>query len=114
MDIMLYTVGDSFTYGQELPNPEQQAWPVLLADRLGYRLINDGRPGVGNEYIVKQTIKAVAKHKPKLVVVAWTSCGRQEHADEWGAYDIWPGCSSRVLDEDPKLQNNKEIIKYIT
>ena len=44
---MLYTVGDSFTYGQELPNPEQQAWPALLADRLGYRLINDGRPGVG-------------------------------------------------------------------
>jgi len=111
---MLYTVGDSFTYGQELPNPEQQAWPVLLANRLGYRLINDGRPGVGNEYIVKQTIKAVAKHKPKLVVVAWTSCGRQEHADEWGAYDIWPGCSSRVFDEDPKLQYRKELIKYIT
>jgi phage anti-repressor protein len=114
MDIMLYTVGDSFTYGQELPNPEQQAWPVLLADRLGYRLINDGRPGVGNEYIVKQTIKAVAKYKPELVVVAWTSCGRQEHADEWGAYDIWPGCSSRVFDEDPKLQYRKELIKYIT
>ena len=54
---MLYTVGDSFTYGQELYNPEQQAWPVLLADRLGYRLINDGRPGVGNEYIVKQIAK---------------------------------------------------------
>jgi len=114
MDIMLYTVGDSFTYGQELPNPEQQAWPVLLADRLGYRLINDGRPGVGNEYIVKQTIKAVAKHKPKLVVVAWTSCGRQEHDDEWGAYDIWPGCSGRVFDEDPKLQYRKELVKYIT
>jgi phage anti-repressor protein len=114
MDIMLYAVGDSFTYGQELPNPEQQAWPVLLADRLGYRLINDGRPGVGNEYIVKQTIKAVAKHKPKLVVVAWTSCGRQEHADEHGVYDVWPGCSSRVFDEDPKLQYRKELIKYIT
>ncbi len=111
---MLYTVGDSFTYGQELPNPATQAWPVLLADRLGYRLINDGRPGVGNEYIVKQTIKAVAKHKPELVVVAWTSCGRQEHADEWGAYDVWPGCSSRAFDEDPKLQYRKELIKYIT
>ena len=111
---MLYTVGDSFTYGQELPNPEQQAWPVLLADRLGYRLINDGRPGVGNEYIVKQTIKAVAKHKPNLVVVAWTCCGRQEHADEHGVYDVWPGCSSRVFDEDPKLQYRKELIKYIT
>ena len=113
---MLYTVGDSFTYGQELPNPEQQAWPVLLADRLGYRLINDGRPGVGNEYIVKQTIKAVAKYKPELVVVAWTSCGRQEHADEHGVYDIWPGCNSRAFSEDRsgKLEYRHELIKYIT
>jgi hypothetical protein len=76
-------------------------------------LINDGRPGVGNEYIVKQTIKAVAKHKPKLVVVAWTSCGRQEHADEWGVYDIWPAHNRRKF-------NNKELgfrlplIDYIT
>jgi len=113
MDIMLYTVGDSFTYGQELPNPEQQAWPVLLADRLGYRLINDGRPGVGNEYIVKQTIKAVAKHKPELVVVAWTSCGRQEHADEQGVYDIWPGCSSKKF-ENNQYENRLDLIKYIS
>ena len=110
----LYTVGDSFTYGQELPNPEQQAWPVLLADKLGYRLINDGTPGVGNEFIVKKTIQAVAKHKPELVVVAWTSCGRTEFADKWGVYDTWPGCSSRVFDEDPKLKYRHELIKYIT
>jgi hypothetical protein len=111
---ILYTIGDSFTYGQELPNPKKQAWPVLLADKLGYCLINEGSPGVGNEYIVKQTIKAVAKHKPDLVVIGWTSCGRQEYADKWGVYDIWPGCSSRVFDEDPKLQYRKEVIKYIT
>ena len=111
---MIYTVGDSFTYGQELPNPQQQAWPKLLADRLDMPLINEGRPGAGNEYIVKQTIKAVAKHKPKLAVIAWTSCGRQEHADDWGVYDIWPGCSSKAFDKDPKLQYRKDLIKYIT
>ena len=110
---MLYTVGDSFTYGQELPNPATQAWPVLLADRLGYRLINDGRPGVGNEYIVKQTIKAVATHKPKLAVIAWTSCGRQEHADEHGVYDVWPGCNSKKF-ENNQYKNRSELIKYIT
>ena len=110
---MLYTVGDSFTYGQELPNPEQQAWPVLLADRLGYRLINDGRPGAGNEYIIKQTIKAVAKYKPELAVIAWTSCGRQEHADEQGVYDIWPGCSSKKF-ENNQYENRLDLIKYIT
>ncbi len=81
---MLYTVGDSFTYGQELPDPATQAWPVLLAKRLGYHLINDGTPGVGNEFMVKKTMQAVAKHKPELVIVAWTSCARTEFADEWG------------------------------
>jgi len=111
---LIYAIGDSFTYGQELPDPATQAWPVLLAERLGYRLVNHGTPGVGNEFIVKQTIKAVAKHKPELVVIAWTSCGRQEHADEWGVYDIWPGCNSRVFDQDPVLEYRKEPIKYIT
>jgi lysophospholipase L1-like esterase len=112
----LYTIGDSFTYGQELPNPEKQAWPVLLADNLGYRLINEGSPGVGNEYIVKQTVKAVAKHKPDLVVIGWTSCGRQEYADKWGVYDIWPGCNSRTFSEDRsgKLEYRHELIKYIS
>lgn len=110
----LYTVGDSFTYGQELSNPQQQAWPKLVADKLGYCLINDGTPGVGNEFLVKKTMQAVSKHKPDLVVVAWTSCGRQEHADEWGVYDIWPGCNSRVFDQDPVLKYRKELIKYIT
>lgn len=110
---MIYTVGDSFTYGQELDDPATQAWPRQLANRLGIRdLLNDGRPGTGNEYIIKQTIKAVAAHKPELVVVAWTSCGRQEHADEWGAYDIWPGCTSRMF--EGRLSYRKELIKYIT
>ena len=113
---MIYTIGDSFTYGQELANPAQDAWPVVLAKKLNISVLNEGRPGVGNEYIVKQTIKAVAKHKPTLVVVAWTSCGRQEHADEWGAYDIWPGCSNRTFSEDRsgKLEYRHELIKYIT
>ena len=114
MDIMIYTVGDSFTYGQELSDPATQAWPKLVADRLGYQLINDGTPGVGNEFMVKKTMQAVAKHKPKLVIVAWTSCARTEFADQWGVYDTWPGCSSRVFDEDPKLKYRHDLIKYIT
>ena len=110
----LFTIGDSFTYGQELANPLQHAWPRLVADSLGCSIINDGSPGVGNEYMVKKTMQVVGELKPDLVIVGWSSCGRQEHADEWGAYDIWPGCNNRVFDEDPKLQYRKELIKYIT
>jgi len=109
----LYAVGDSFTYGQELDNPEQSCWARLVANSIGYDLINDGRPGVSNEYMVKKTMQAVSEIKPDLVIVSWTSAGRTEFADEWGAYDIWPGCSSRVFD-DPVLDYRKQLIKYIT
>ena len=110
----LYTVGDSFTYGDELPDPVADGWPQKLANMLGYDLVNHGRSGVGNEYIIKKTIQAVAEHNPDLVVVAWTSCGRVEFADEWGPYDIWPACNSRAFHEDPKLEYRHELIKYIT
>ena len=111
---MLYTIGDSFTYGQELANPEQDAWPVILAEKLNMPLLNEGSPGVGNEYIVKQTIKVVAKHKPQFIIIAWTSCGRQEHADKHGVYDIWPGCNSGIFDRDYILKYRTELIEYIT
>lgn len=111
---LLYTIGDSFTYGQELANPEQSCWPRLVANAIGYELINDGRPGVGNEFMIKKTMQAVGKLKPDLVIVSWTSAGRVELADEWGAYTTWPACSSRVFDEDPKLSYRKQLIKYIT
>jgi hypothetical protein len=112
--MLVYTIGDSFTYGDELNNPKKDAWPVLLSNKLGMSLINEGRCGVSNEFIVKKTIQAIPKYKPNLVIVAWTSFGRAEFSDQYGVYDIWPGCSSRVFDEDHKLQYRKELIKYIT
>ena len=34
----LYTIGDSFTYGDELDNPKD-AWPYLLGNQLGYEVM---------------------------------------------------------------------------
>lgn len=110
---MIYTIGDSFTYGEELADPAKDAWPVLLADRLNMPLINEGRPGIGNEFIIKKTIQAVVKYKPKLAVIAWTSSGRSEFADGLGVYDIWPGCSSKKF-ENSQYKNRIELIKYIS
>ena len=109
--MILYTVGDSFTYGQELPNPETQAWPALLSKKLGYDLVNRGKPGRGNNYIIKDVIKKVPKLKPNLVMVAWTSCGRMEFADSYSVYDIWPGTARRFEKPYP---HRDTIIKYIT
>lgn len=108
---MLYTLGCSFTYGEELPNPATEAWPVLLANKLGQSVVNRGSPGVGNNYIIKTAIKEVPKHKPDLVIVAWTSCGRMEFADRYSVYDIWPGSRRRYEKPYP----HRDIIeKYIT
>jgi hypothetical protein len=114
--MILYTIGDSFTYGDELNNPKKDAWPVLLSNKLGMSLINEGRSGIGNEFIVKKTIQAVSKYKPNLVIIAWTSCGRVEFSDQYGAYDIWPGYNSRAFSHDRsgKLEYRHELIKYIS
>ena len=109
---MIYTVGDSFTYGQELPNPQEQAWPTLLARKLDKRLVNQGRGGAGNDFIVKKTVQAITKYSPEIVVVAWTSFGRKEFADQHGPYTLWPG--SGVFGSDPKLAFRMELAKYIT
>ena len=111
---MIYTVGDSFTYGQELPNPQEQAWPVLLANKLNKNLVNEGRGGAGNDFIVKKTIQAVSKYKPELVVIAWTSFGRKEFADEHGPYTVCPGSGKSVFGSDPKLSYRIDLVKYIT
>lgn len=109
--MLLYTVGDSFTYGEELPDPASQCWPALLAEKLGYTLVNLGKPGRGNNYIVKASIKQVPKLKPDLVIVAWTSCGRLEFADRYGVYDIAPGWKRRF--EKPRPHRDT-LMKYIT
>lgn len=109
--MLLQTFGCSFTYGEELPDPSTQSWPVLLANKLNYNLDNCGSPGVGNDYIIKTAIKRTPKLNPNLVIVSWTSCGRMEFADENDVYDIWPGCNRRFKVFRP---HRNTLIKYIT
>jgi hypothetical protein len=110
-NMLLYTLGDSFTYGEELPDPATQSWPALMANKLGYDLRNRGRPGCGNSYMIKTAIKEVPVLKPDLVIVAWSSCGRMEFADEYSVYDIWPGSQRKYERPYP---HRKELEKYIT
>jgi hypothetical protein len=109
--MLLYTLGDSFTYGEELSDPATQCWPALLAKKLDYNLINRGRPGCGNDYIIKTAIKQVTTLNPDLMIVAWTSCGRMEFADRYSVYDIWPGCQRKFEKPYP---HRDTLIKYIS
>lgn len=52
----LYFGGCSATHGDELKNPETEAWPVLVAKHFGSQYANHGRPGGSNDLIWKDVI----------------------------------------------------------
>lgn len=108
---MIYAIGDSFTYGDELSS-QDFAWPMLLANKLSTPVINKGRPATGNKRIVKRAIDAVLDHS-ELIIVGWSDCNRQEFADDIGIYDLWAGRNWRAFQiEDPTHRIN--LIKYMT
>ncbi len=108
---MIYAIGDSFTYGDELPS-QDAAWPTLLSKKISKAVINKGRPASGNARMVKRAIDAVIE-KSELIIVGWSDCNRQEFADDIGIYDIWAGRNSRAFQlQDPTHRIN--LIKYMT
>jgi lysophospholipase L1-like esterase len=93
----ILTVGDSFTFGEELTD-RNQAWPFLLAAQLNATVTNMARPGSGNKRMVRYVMEHIAEgHNPDLVVIGWSSAGRMEFADEDGFFDVWPGYSGRMF-----------------
>lgn len=91
MKKQLLTVGDSFTYGDELTDV-YQAWPYRLADLLNYEVYNMGQSGCSNASILRRTLEELAINQYDLIVIGWTSPGRIEWKDDIGiAYDLWPG-----------------------
>jgi lysophospholipase L1-like esterase len=80
----ILTVGDSFTYGEELAD-RNHSWPFLLANKLSANVTNMARPGSGNKRMIRYVMEHVADATPlDLVVVGWSSPGRIEFADEDG------------------------------
>jgi lysophospholipase L1-like esterase len=74
---MLLTTGDSFTYGTELED-NSKAWPYMLAGYLQCDVVNLAEPGASNDFILRSTVEGIKKHKPTLVIVAWTTPDRFE------------------------------------
>ena len=84
----LLTVGDSFTYGEELAELTS-AWPFLLGDKLGYEVTNLAKPGSGNTRMVRHCVEQLDNYD--IAIIAWSHFARIEMADENGFYDLWPG-----------------------
>lgn len=105
----LLTVGDSFTYGEELADIAS-AWPNLLAKKLGYELTNLAKPGSGNTRMVRHCIEQINHYD--MVIIAWSHFARMELADEQSFYDLWPGCDGNLHKHNAPWR--AEVIDYIT
>lgn len=78
----IITNGCSFTYGDGLPRPKQQAWPHLLADKLGVDVVNLGKSGAGNDSIFRRTYEyfyedLVNQNNP-FYIIMFSSANRKE------------------------------------
>jgi len=108
---MIHAIGDSFTYGDELPS-QNFAWPAVLSEKTSQQIFNLGKPATGNKRMVKRAIDAVLENT-KMIVIGWSDCNRQEFADDIGIYDIWAGRNYQAFQlQDPTHRIN--LIKYMT
>ena len=95
---MILTVGDSFTFGNELDDRCQQAWPYLLGKQFNKSVTNLGAEGTCNDSMVRKTINATIDTDYDLVIVAWTDCNRFECWNEHtqAPVTVMPGSLARL------------------
>lgn len=91
--------GCSWTYGHNLSNPKENAWPATLAKKLDLPIVNLALPGSSNDSILRRTTEYIFQNKQygstPLVVIAWSQMTRREgYNKETGLYEeihIGPG-----------------------
>jgi lysophospholipase L1-like esterase len=105
----LLTVGDSFTYGEELADLSS-AWPFLLGNKLGYEVTNLAFPGSGNTRMVRHCVEQIDNYD--MVIIAWSHFARMEVADANGFYDLWPGCNAVQYNDHSPWR--RQLVEYYT
>lgn len=81
----LVTAGCSFTYGYGLDDPSIQCWPAVLAEMLGYDLINLAVPAAGNSFITNSIVDYHADNTDAdLVIIAWSNYMRMDFCSSDG------------------------------
>jgi lysophospholipase L1-like esterase len=65
----ILTVGDSFTYGDEVR--DEETWPAQLQRLTGRPVLNGGVTGYGFDQMVLRAEQLVAKHSPAVVILSF-------------------------------------------
>lgn len=105
---MILTLGDSFTYGEELPSRETTAWPFLLGNMFDQQVNNLGKPGGCNDRCFRLAVEETAKEIYDLVIVAWTDPGRHELYCNGDFKTLLPNAQP----SDPREQWHLDFYKY--
>jgi len=102
----VYFNGCSFTYGDDLANPGEQSWPVLVSNELHAEFLNDAVSGGTNQRTVYKTI--FNKNHYDYFVIAWTFYTRFTQYNPVDNFEINfnPG-----LQIDPSLHNSADLKK---
>ena len=94
---MIYCIGDSFTFGAELPdaldgiNPSKFAWPSLLGNMYNIECINLGKQACSNARILKRTMDVTLAKRASVIIIAWSDPNRTDYLDNDGVFSVWPG-----------------------
>lgn len=100
----LYFNGCSFTYGDELKNPQQSAWPTLTADHLKYDFLNDAVSGGTNDRTMYRTIQNINHYD--YFVIAWTYYAR---FTEYNPVDNFEINFNPHLNLNPSLHHSNDL-----
>ena len=138
--MILYSIGDSVTWGAELENKEQERYSKLVANHLDAIDCNNASAGVSNDYIFRNTMRDVnqwldtgriwdetngwIESNQLKVLIGWTSPTRFEWWDGkkyvqdrlWVDYDKWGDPDknqSTELQDKFILHQNELIPSYI-
>ena len=134
--MILYSIGDSVTWGAELENKEEERYSKLVANYLGGVDCNNASSGVSNDYIFRNTMRDINQwiHTNRIwdetngwvnsdelkVLIGWTSPTRFEWWDGkkyvkdrlWVDYDKWgkPDANQTTELQDKFILHQNELI----
>jgi len=132
--MILYSIGDSVTWGAELDNKEEERYSKLVANHLDAIDCNNASAGVSNDYLFRNTMRDVhqwinthkiwdetngwSKSDELKVLIGWTSPTRFEwwngnnYQQErlWYGYDKWGDIDEFKTTEDRFILHQNELI----
>jgi len=71
----IWCLGDSFTVG--IGSPFEHAWPQVLSQRLGQRIINVSMNGASNEWIARMSEYIFKELQPSNMIIMWSYIHRR-------------------------------------